>query len=96
MSFNAHTILSSAFKEFVSPSLLAVNSILSPSTYCKFERNGLTSMSFNSDSVGVGGVVLCFNIVISLVAPVSPLSTFAVTVIFLSLASAFSALIVAI
>ncbi len=53
-------------------------------------------MSFNSDSVGVGGVVLCFNIVISLVAPVSPLSTFAVTVIFLSLASAFSALIVAI
>ncbi len=47
-------------------------------------------------NVGSAGVVLCFNIVISLVAPVSPLSTFAVTVIFLSLASAFSALIVAI
>ncbi len=47
-------------------------------------------------NVGSVGAVPCFNIVISLVAPVSPLSTFAVTVIFLSLASAFSALIVAI
>ncbi len=48
-----------------------------------------------SVNVGSVGAVPCFNIVISLVAPVSPLSTFAVTVIFLSLASAFIALIVA-
>ena len=92
--FVVHVISSSVFKAFVLPPLLAVNSILSPSTYCKFERNGLKSMSFNSDSVGVG-VVSCFNIIMFLVLPVSPLSTFAVTTISLSLVSAFNAFIVA-